>query len=292
MATALLAVYMIATGLIGLTAIWWVRKILFRTERQRKRRLEDLDHFDAVKTSSPHDDPLVRARTRALASVGIRYGIIRHLVIPLILILLSLALAYPFLGQIPANLVSLMVAAATVVLGIAAKPFVENLISGIVISFSQPIRIGDTVLVDGNYGTVEDITMIHTRVKIWDWRRYIVPNSLMLQKEFVNYTIVDAYQWAYIEFWVGYDADLTAVQETSLRVARECLHFADYEPPRFWIMEMDKAGVKCWIAAWAQSPADAWLLKHEIRTNLVQELQEMGIRTHLYHHSLDARPKQ
>jgi small-conductance mechanosensitive channel len=249
MATAFLVVYLLATAIIGLTLVWWVRRILLRTEEQRKQHLEELTHFDAVKTSSPHDNPISRARTRALENVGTRYGIIRHLLIPLILILVAVAWTYPFLGHIPANLVSLMVAAATVVVGIAAKPLVENLIAGIVISFSQPIRIGDTILIEGNYGTVEDITMVHTRIKIWDWRRYIVPNSLMLQKEFINYTIVDTYQWAYIEFWVGYDADLEWVQETSLRATSESRHFADYEPPKFWIMEMDKNGVKCWVAA-------------------------------------------
>jgi len=113
-----------------------------------------------------------------------------------------------------------------------------------------------------------------------------------LQKEFINYTIVDAYQWAYVEFWVSYNADLKRVQEASLRTASESRYFADYEPPKFWIMEMDKGGIKCWIAAWAQSPADAWQLKNEIRTKLARELQNMGIKTHLYHHSLDAQARQ
>lgn len=279
-------IYVVVMALIGPVVIWWMRRLLMSTEDNRKERLEGIPRFEAVRTSSPFEHPVSHARNQALENITARFAIMRHLLLPFLFFIWLVALVYPFLAKVPANLLSLLVAAITIILGIAARPFVENLISGIVISFSQPIRIGDTILIDGNYGTVEDITMIYTRIKIWDWRRYIVPNSMMLQKEFVNYTIVDTYQWAYVEFWVDYGADLKRVRETAIRVAAENNHFTDHEDPKFWIMEMDKYGVKCWVAAWANTPIDAWQLKNDIRTGLVRELMTEGIKPHLYHHSV------
>ncbi len=275
--------YIVIVSAVGVIVIWWLRRTITMVEEQRRKRLQTLNRFDAaVHTESPHENPLIQARKLALESLSSRFSILRRLLIPAVFLLWLVALAYPFLGNVPANVVSLMVAAATVIVGIAAKPYVENLISGIVISFSRLVRIGDTLLIDGNYGTVEDITITHTLVKIWDWRRYIIPNSRMLEKEFINYSIVDTYQWAYVEFWVDHDADIERVREIAVRAASSSDHFANYEAPRFWLMEMGKEGIKCWVAAWAQSPADAWLLKNEIRTELVRELAQAGIRTHTY----------
>jgi small-conductance mechanosensitive channel len=183
--------------------------------------------------------------------------------------------------------VSLLVAVAAVVTGIAARPVLENLIAGVIISFAQPIRIGDTVLIDGYFGTIENISLTHTTLKVWDWRRYMVPNHHMLGKEFVNYSIVDRYQWAYVEFWVAPQTDLDAVRDIATKAARSSRHFADYEEPRFWVMEMGKEGVRCWIAAWANTPSAAWQLGHDIRTELARRFAEAAIRTHSYQHHWD-----
>lgn len=282
-----LFLYLLATGMGGAFLIWWLRRNIRITEERRKERLERVNLLHAVHTDSPLENPQKKARMGALESVSTRFSIIRRAMVALVIALWMLVLVFPFLGDLPATVVSVMVAATAVVIGIAAKPLVENLISGVVISFSQPVRLGDTVLIDGNYGTVEDITMTHTRIKLWDWRRYIVPNSLMIQKEFLNYTIIDSYQWAYVEFWVAYDADLEQVREIALEAVSSSPHFAEYEPPRFWIMQMTELAVKCWVAGWANSPADAWLLSHETRTALVRALRSLGIKTHIYKYQFD-----
>jgi small-conductance mechanosensitive channel len=286
-----LLLYLLATGTGGAFLLWWLHRRIQLVEVKKRERLERADLVNAVHTKSPVGDPNKKARSGALESVATRFSIIRRALIALVTILWLLALAFPFLGDLPATFVSVMVAAAAVVIGIAAKPFVENLISGVVISFSQPVRLGDTVMIDGNYGTVEDITMTHTRIKLWDWRRYTVPNSLMIQKEFHNYTIIDSYQWAYVEFWVAYDADLEQVREIAMEAVVSSPHFADYEPPRFWIMQMTEKSVKCWVAGWANSPAEAWLLMHETRTDLVKKLRSFGIKTHIYQYQLNGTPE-
>jgi len=277
-----LIVYLLITGAIGVILLWWLQRYLNKLEDQRIARVERLSQFHPIETGSPSEHPQRDARESAADSLTARFSIMRRVILLSIVIIWILALVFPFLGQIPTTVISLLAGALAVIVGIAARPFVENMISGIVISFSRQLRTGDTVLMDDRYGTVEDISLTHTVIKLWDWRRYIIPNNQMLSKDFINYSITDSYIWEHIEFWVSYEADITTVKEIALRIMSESDYFADYEAPRFWAMDMEKEGVQCWVAGWTNSPSDAWLLKTDVRSKLIQEFQKHGIKSHLY----------
>jgi len=138
------------------------------------------------------------------------------------------------------------------------------------------------VLGDKEYGTIEDITPTHTVIKLWDWRRYVVPNANMLTKEVLNYSTNDTFLWAKIEFYVSYEADLEWVREKAVEVAKASPYFAGNEDPQMWVMRMDKEAVQCWLAAWAKSPADAWSLRVDMSRGLIRELAAAGVRTHAH----------
>jgi len=78
--------------------------------------------------------------------------------------------------------------AAGLVLGFAARPVLENLIAGIQIAVTQPIRIDDAVVVEGEWGWIEEITGTYVVIRIWDWRRLVVPLSYFIQNPFTNWT--------------------------------------------------------------------------------------------------------
>ncbi len=277
-------VYLGVVGGGGSLVVWYLHRAIRRAETQRSERLERIKRFEAIRTSSPVVDHTTEARERGLESIATRFALMRRLLVPLACIGLTVMLGLPLLSGVPAAVVSLLVAVVAVIAGIAAKPLLENLIAGVVISYSQPIRIGDTVLIDGFYGTIEDITLTHTTIKVWDWRRYMVPNHRMIEKEFVNYSIIDRYQWAYVEFWVAPHTDLEQVEQIAVAAASHSRYFSAYEEPRFWVMELGKEGVRCWVAAWANTPSAAWQLMHEIRTTLAREFRAAGIQTHLFVH--------
>ena len=77
---------------------------------------------------------------------------------------------------------------AGIAIGLAARPAIANLLAGIQIAFTEPIRIGDQVVLEGEWGTVEDITSTYVVVNIWDQRRLILPLSYFLEKPFQNWT--------------------------------------------------------------------------------------------------------
>lgn len=272
-----LVAYLIGVAVLGLGVLLRILAGLARAARRNRENIKHRRRFDAVYTDTPLEDPLSKARSRALDSIESQFTVTRRALIPLVLFFTLCALALPFLQDIPATFVSIAVAAITLIVGIAARPFVENAIAGVVISTSRLINIGDTVKLGEYYGTVEDITATHTSVKIWDWRRFVVPNAEMLRSSFVNYSLYDRFVWASVEFWVGYDADLDRVQALCLSAATSSERFANYEEPDFWVMGMDKDGVRCMTAAWATTPADAWLLTHDIRSFLVTAFHKEGI---------------
>jgi small-conductance mechanosensitive channel len=266
-----------------LVLLFFLRWFLRNVEKKRQLSINEKEYRRAVPTDTPHNHPRQKARNIHRKSVRVRFSIIRHLATMLFILVVACAAVFPFLSRIPAALFSVVIASSGVVIGIAARPLIENLIAGIVITFSRPVTIGDTVQIDEFYGTIEDITPIHTIIKTWDWRRFVIPNGRMLSRDFVNLTLGDSYRWTYVEFWVAPDADLAAIKAEAIQLAGDCEHFSRQEPPEFWVMGVEKEATRCWLAAWADSPGDAWLLASEMRTAIAGHLRVMKVSRHSYH---------
>ncbi|MEE2960647.1 MAG: mechanosensitive ion channel domain-containing protein [Myxococcota bacterium] len=269
-----------------LLSLLWVlgNRIINRTENSLRLKAKKIEDYETIHTESPVENLEQQSREIAEESVVKRFSLVRGIFNSTLLIIWLAAVFIPSLEKVPANLASFVLGSLTILVGIAAKPFVENIIAGIVLSFSQPFRIGDTVNIDEHWGTIEKIERTFTVVRIWDWRRYIIPNAKLISKEFVNYTTVDSYQWASVEFWVPYEADLEKIEELVAKATRKSKYFVEHEKPRFWIMEMTKDSIRCWAAGWADSPADAWALAHDLRTHLITDFRAHNIRCDIHHH--------
>lgn len=275
-------IYLITIFLFAIILIMIVLAKLNSLNILRLERLKRRKNFDAVKTQAPVDDSAKEARKIGIKSIQSQFTVGKRIIIPFIIVTAILVAMLPFIDRIPGAVLSLFVGIFTLILGIAARPYIENFIAGLIISYSRTINIGDTILLHGTYGTVEDITPSHTIVKIWDWRRYVVPNSKMLQSELINYSTNDMYQWAHVEFYVSYDSDIAEVEKLAKEAPCASRYYSDYEEPKFWIMDMTKEGILCWLAAWASSPSNAWQLKHDMRTELIKKMKAQGIKTHHY----------
>lgn len=259
-------------------SVWWLDAV----RRARRQRLASKRRFDPIPTRSPVEDATATARRQAVDRIEQHFSVTRRIVLPLLGGAVVLATSLPFLHQAPAALVSLLIGGGTVLVGLAARPFVENALSGLAISSSRLVSIGDTVVIDGFYGTVEDVTLTHTVLKVWDWRRYVIPNARMLQNPFLNASLFDRFVWTSVEFWIAYEVDLARVRTLAVEAARSSSAFGGQEEPAFWILEMAREGVRCWVAAWADTPSQAWQLAHDTRTALVETFQREGIAAHAY----------
>ncbi len=278
-------VYVVVVLGTGGYALMRTLVFLHAARRARIRNVEERRRFEAVRTGSPIEDPKAVALERGRESIESHFSVLRRLLVPLIAGVTLLLAAVPFFAGASATTASMIGAVIAVILGMALRPFLENAVAGLVISSSSLVRIGDTVRIDDWYGTVEDITATHTAIKVWDWRRYLVPNGRMLQSAFFNYSLFDTYQWAYVEFWVAPDADLDEVRAIAVRAPLPSPHFSRREDPAFWVIRIEKDAVCCWVAAWAETPSGAWALTNDIRTELLRELRQRKIPLSLQRHS-------
>tara|TARA_Y100000768_G_scaffold388943_1_gene389060 strand:+ start:36208 stop:37002 length:795 start_codon:yes stop_codon:yes gene_type:complete len=244
----------------------------------KKRRLEE-----AVETDSPVDNQMSDLRTKGIEDIEGKFNFIRSLFPILSFVLWILLILIPYLDRISNVYISVIAAVVSVVAGLALRPFLENLFSGVVISFFKSIRVGDTVRIDGHYGIIEEIGLAYSILKRWDWNRIVIPNTKLLQKEIENMTMNDHFIWAHVEFFVAPNSDLSNVEEIAKKVARESQYFLGNEEPAFWVMDLMKDSIRCWIAAWTKTPSEAWELRNQVRTELLKELQKNGISFHQYH---------
>lgn len=99
----------------------------------------------------------------------------------------SCLLAFPSLREYGLSLFA-SAGAAGIILGFAARPILTNLIAGLQIALTQPIRIDDVVFMEGEFGWIEEIRTTYVVIRIWDWRRLVVPLSHFIEHPFQNWT--------------------------------------------------------------------------------------------------------
>ncbi|MCF7954243.1 MAG: mechanosensitive ion channel family protein [Phycisphaerae bacterium] len=258
-----------------------LRGRLIFLEKIRKKRLSKVKSEDLLASPIDKDGDYTKIKQQSLNSLEKRFSITRR-ALYLILIPTALFIALiPVIGKISPTIIPVIIACSSVILGIAAKPLIENFMCGLVLCFGKLARIGDIVLVDNEYGTIEDVTLTHCIIRRWDWLRYVVPNSSMMTKEFVNYSLRDNYRWVYVEFWVDYSADMVMVEKISKSCPITSEYYSGKEDSEFWIVELTPQSAKCMVVAWATSPAEGWMLSIDMRKNLLLEFKKHGIQTHL-----------
>lgn len=110
---------------------------------------------------------------------------------------------------------------AGIVAGLAARPLFENLIAGLQLAFTQPLRLGDAVVINNEFGTVEEIGSVYVVIRLWDLRRQIVPLSYLFTNPFVNWTRSSASILGSVMFFFDYTMDIDALRAEAERVVKE-----------------------------------------------------------------------
>lgn len=159
------------------------------------------------------------------------------------------------------------------VVGFAAQQTIANVIAGIQIAITQPLRIDDAVVIDGEWGWVEEITLTYIVVRIWDRRRLVTPISYLLQKPFQNWTRTSASILGTVFIHVDYTTDIEALRTEQTRILVASPHW-DGEVD---VIQVTGAGersieIRCLVSA-ANSSA-AWELRCELREKLIRYLQK------------------
>jgi small-conductance mechanosensitive channel len=196
-----------------------------------------------------------------------RYRVLRRTIIAGIMgiALLSALLVIPEVRAVAAGILASS-AVIGVVLGFAAQRTLGNVIAGLLIAFSQPVRIGDRVTIAGEPGTVEEIHLTYTFIRTEDNSRLVIPNETLASDTIRNATIVDRKQLAEVSFQVPLTQDL----EHLLSLMRESEQDVS-------LVGMDASTATICVRKPASDDADAVRLEEELRLRGHRILRTAGV---------------
>ena len=162
--------------------------------------------------------------------------------------------------------------AAGLILGLAARPVLGNLLAGIQIAMTQPIRVEDQVVVEGETGWIETITSTYVVVRLWDLRRFVVPLTYFIEKPFQNWTYEGAAQIGAVLLRVGYAVSVDGLRRKLEEIVRESPLW-DGKVARMEVTDMTADTVELRALVSARTPSQTWDLRCEVREKLLEFLQ-------------------
>ncbi|NLT07597.1 MAG: mechanosensitive ion channel [Solirubrobacterales bacterium] len=149
------------------------------------------------------------------------------------------------------------------VVGFAARQTLANGIAGISLVIAQPIRVGDLVTFEDETGTVEDIRLAYTSIRIGDGRRLVVPNERLASSSIVNHTVVDPRVSVDVDVWLAPDGDADRALEV----------LSGIDGVSASVAEITADGVRLSLTAWAPDPARRGELAAELRQESLRRLR-------------------
>jgi small-conductance mechanosensitive channel len=162
---------------------------------------------------------------------------------------------------------------AGIILGFAAQKLLGSILAGFQIALTQPIRLDDVVIVENEWGWIEEINLTYVVVRIWDKRRLIVPTTYFIEKPFQNWTRVSADILGTVFIYADYDLPVDKLREAFMKILKQS---------KMWdgnvgVMQVtgttDRAMEIRALMSAPNSPA-AWDLRVYVREKLIEYLQE------------------
>lgn len=210
-------------------------------------------------------------RARAIRT---QFGIVRKIAVVVIgvLALATLLLSFDEFRQLGAGILA-SAGLAGLIVGLAAQKTLGSLLAGIQIAISQPIRLDDVVIVEGEWGRIEEITLTYVVVRIWDLRRLVLPISYFLETPFQNWTRVSAEILGTVFIYVDYAVPVDEIRTQLEQIARESSDW-DGKVCGVQVTDTSPQGVEVRALISAADASKAWNLRCEVREKLIAFLQQ------------------
>ena len=162
---------------------------------------------------------------------------------------------------------------AGLVAGIAARPVLGNFIAGLQIAFSQPIRIDDVLIVNGEWGRVEEITGTFVVVRIWDERRMIVPLQWFIENPFENWTHTSSTILGTVFLWLDFKLPVAALRAEFERVCKAAPQW-DGRVCGLQVTDSNERAMQVRMLVSAQNSGSAFDLRCAIRESMIAFIAE------------------
>lgn len=210
-------------------------------------------------------------RARAIAT---QIQVVRRIAVALVSVI-AISVALLTFSSVRAAGAGLLASAGIVGLaaGIAARPILANILAGLQIALSQPIRVDDVVVIDDHWGRIEQIALTYVVVRIWDLRRLVVPISYFVENSFENWTKSSSQVLGSVHLELDYLAPVEELRDAFNKILAESSSW-DHETG---VLQVTSAGtetmqVRCIMTA--ADSSESWSLQCEVREKLIAYLQD------------------
>lgn len=225
---------------------------------------------EAVEARHPIDvaDNLAARTIRTQTRVLTRAAMVVIVVVGLSAVLMS----FPSVRTVGASLL----ASAGVIglaIGMAAKPVLGNLIAGLQIALTQPIRIDDVLIIEGEWGRVEEITGSYVVLRIWDRRRLVIPLQWFIEHPFQNWTRNSADIIGTVFWWMDYGLPLEPIRAEVRRLCEEAPQWWDGELAIVQVVDTSERSMQLRALVTARNSGDAWDLRCHVRAGIIDFIQ-------------------
>jgi len=202
------------------------------------------------------------------ATADTRLRLLRRLT-TLTIIVIGVALALAQFTAVKRVATGILASSAVLglVVGFAARQTLANLVAGILLAITQPIRVGDLVTFQDETGTVEDIRLSYTFMRAGDGRRVIIPNEQLASGTIINHTIVDPRVRVEVALWIPVDAD----------PVRALAALSEEQDADVAVADMTIDGIKLTVGLWAPTAADRAAEAAGLRVRCIERLQQASI---------------
>lgn len=180
-------------------------------------------------------------------------------------------MTFPKARQLGASILA-SAGVAGLVVGIAARSVFSNLLAGLQIAMAQPLRIDDVLIVEGEWGRVEEITSTYVVLKLWDERRLIVPLQWFIEHPFQNWTRRSAELLGTVLLWVDYTLPIEPIRAEAKRLCEESPEW----DKRVCVVQVTEASERCMQVRVLVSSASAgqnFDLRCKVREGLIGFIQ-------------------
>ena len=196
---------------------------------------------------------------------------------------------------VPTTSVLAVIGAAGLAVGLALKDSLSNIASGVMLIVLRPFRDGDHVLAAGQEGTVEEVRIFQTRLRTFDNRVVVLPNSMVTTAPIINFT-AKPQRRIDIAVGVGYDDDLKQARTILLKIATDNPRVLKQPEPFVQVTQLAESSVNLTLFAWVAT-ADFGSVKSELTEAVRTEIIGQGLNIpypqrdlHVYHPNADGTP--
>ncbi len=183
----------------------------------------------------------------------------------------SALMTFPGVRQFGASLLA-SAGVAGLVIGFAARPVLSNLLAGVQIALTQPIRLEDVVIVEGEWGWVEEIKSTFVVVRVWDERRLVLPLQWFIDNPFQNWTRSTTRLIGSVFWWVDYRMPLQAIRDEVLRACEEAPEW-DGRLAQVHVTDSSDRAMQLRALVTARDASTTWELRCRVREAVVNMIQ-------------------